>query len=78
MNSLKQVVNDLKEWVKSIEKVIDDHGQYSRRNCLLIHEIEEGKNEVTDDVVVNMLQDKLELEISKKDMIEVIGLESRV
>ena len=78
MNSLKQVVNDLKEWVKSIEKVIDDHGQYSRRNCLLIHEIEEGKDEVTDDVVVNMLQDKLELEISKKDMIEVIGLESRV
>ena len=78
MNSLKQVVNDLQEWVKSIEKVIDDHGQYSRRNCLLIHEIEEGKDEVTDDVVVNMLQDKLELEISKKDMIEVIGLESRV
>ena len=75
---MKQVVNDLKEWVKSIEKVIDDHGQYSRRNCLLIHEIEEGKDEVTDDVVVNMLQDKLELEISKKDMIEVIGLESRV
>ena len=75
---MKQVVNDLKEWVKSIEKVIDDHGQYSRRNCLLIHEIEEGKDEVTDDVVVNMLQDKLELEISKKDMIGVIGLESRV
>ena len=75
---MKQVVNDLKEWVKSIEKVIDDHEQYFRRNCLLIHEIEEGKDEVTDDVVVNMLQDKLELEISKKDMIGVIGLESRV
>ena len=75
---MKQVVNDLKEWVKSIEKVSDDHEQYSRRNCLLIHEIEEGKDEVTDDVVVNMLQDKLELEISKKDMVELIGLESRV
>ena len=75
---MKQVVNDLKEWIKSIEKVIDDYEQYFRRNCLLIHKIEEGKDEVTDDVVVNMLQDNLELEISKKDMIEVIGLESRV
>ena len=34
----------------------------------MIHGIEEDKGEVTDDVVDNMLQDKLELEISKKDI----------
>ena len=33
----------------------------------MIHGIE-GKDEVTDNVVVNMLQDKLEIEISKKDI----------
>ena len=54
--------------VKSLEKVSNDHEQYSKRNCLLIHGIEEDKNEVTDDVVVSMLHDKLELEISKKDI----------
>ena len=32
----------------------------------MIHGIEEDEDEVTDDVVVNMLQDKLELEILKK------------
>lgn len=45
--------------VKSLEKVSNDHEQYSKRNCLLIHGIEGDKNEVTDDVVVSMLHDKL-------------------
>ena len=39
--------------------------QYSGRKCLLIHGIED-KDEVTDDVVVKMLHDKVELEILKK------------
>ena len=34
----------------------------------MIRGIEEGNDEVTDDIVVNMLRDKLELEISKKDI----------
>ena len=76
-NSLKQV-NGLKERVKSLEKVSDDHEQYPRRTCLLFHRIEGGKDEFTDDVVVNMWQDKLELQILKKTLIEVIGLESTV
>ena len=52
-NSLKQVTG-LKERVKSLEKVSDDHEQYPRRTCLLFHRIEGGKDEFTDDVVVNM------------------------
>ena len=76
-NSLKQVTG-LKERVKSLEKVSDDHEQYPRRTCLLFHRIEGGKDEFTDDVVVNMWQDKLELQILKKTLIEVIGLESTV
>ena len=76
-NSLKQV-NGLKERVKSLEKVSDDHEQYPRRTCLLFHRIEGGKDEFTDDVVVNMWQDKLELQILKKTLIEVIVLESTV
>ena len=43
-NSLKQV-NGLKERVKSLEKVSDDHEQYPRRTCSLFHRIEEGKDE---------------------------------
>ena len=39
----------------------------------MIRGIEEDKDEVTGDAVVNMLQDNFE----KKTLIEVIGLESR-
>ena len=42
--------------------------ELSRRNGILIHGIDEDKDEVNDDIVVNMLQDKLELEILKKDI----------
>ena len=66
MNSLKQEVNGLKERVESLEKVSDDHEQYSRPNCLLIHGIDEDKDKVLNDVVVNMLEDKLKFEILKK------------
>ena len=66
-NSSKQEVDNPKVRVKSLEKVSDDHEQYSRRNCLFIHGTEADKDEVIDDVVVDMLQDKLKLEISKKD-----------
>ena len=34
----------------------------------MLHRLEEDKNEVTDDVVENVLQDKLEHDISKKDI----------
>ena len=68
INSLKQEVNFLNERVESLEKASDDHEQYFRRNCLLIHGTEEDKDTFTDDVVVNILQDKLKLEISKKDI----------
>ena len=63
-----KTANGLKEMVKSLEKVSDDHEYYSWRNCLLIHGIDEDRDEVTDDIVLNILQDKLELEISKKDI----------
>ena len=59
INGLTQEVNGLKERVKSLEKVSDDHEQYSRRNGLLIHGIDEDKDEVNDDIVINMLQNKL-------------------
>ena len=56
---MKQEVNGLKERVKSLHRVSDGHEHYSRGNFLLIHGLEEDKGEVTDDMVVNMLHDKL-------------------
>ena len=68
INNLKQEVSILQNRVETLEKESDDHEQYSRRNCLLVHGIEEESNEDTDEVVVNMLKEKLNMEVSKKDL----------
>ena len=41
IKGLKQEVSSLKERVEKLEKIGDDHEQYFRRNCLLLHGIEE-------------------------------------
>lgn len=68
IKGLKQEVSSLKERVEELEKISDDHEQYSRRNCLLLHGIEEEKDEVTDDKVISVLQEKMELQIDKEDL----------
>ena len=50
--------------VKNLEKEIDKHEQYSRRNCLLVHRIVETDDEVTDDLVIDTISPKMNIEIS--------------
>ena len=38
--------------------------QYSRKNCLPVHGIAEEKREITDEVIINTLNKKLDLEIT--------------
>ena len=79
IKGLKQEVSSLKERIEELENIGDDHEQYSRRNCLLLHGIEEEKDEVNDDKVISVLQEKKwNLILTKKILIEAIGLESRV
>ena len=48
INSLHNEVSSLKVEVKNLEKKTDDQEQYSRRNCLLIHRLNETKTENMD------------------------------
>ena len=50
--------------VKNLEKEIDKHEQYSCRNCLLVHRIVETDDEVTDDLVIDTISPKMNIEIS--------------
>ena len=55
INNLKSEVSYLSEKLGKMEKSIDAQQQYSRRNCLLLHGIEESKSEDTDNVVLEVL-----------------------
>ena len=47
---------------------LDRQEQYSRRNCLLIHGINEENHENTDEVVINVLKKEMDEEITHLDI----------
>ena len=51
-----------------LEKKSDDSEQYSRRNCLLVHGVEEKEQENTDNIVLNVMKEHLDIELSVKDL----------
>ena len=51
-----------------MEESIDSQQQYSRRNCLLLHGIEETKGEDTDNIVLEVLNNDMDLNMSKTDL----------
>ena len=50
---------ELESDIRHLEEVIDDQQQYSRRNCLLIHGIEENEGENVDDLVQQTIANQL-------------------
>ena len=65
INNLKGEVSYLSEKLGKLEESIDAQQQYSRRNCLLLHGIEETKGEDTDNVVLEVLNNDMGLNIWK-------------
>ena len=50
---------------KVLEESIDQQGRYSRQNCLLIHGVEENSNEDTDKLVLNIIKNDLEINLTE-------------
>ena len=65
---LKSEVDSLSTKIEKVEKLQDQQEQYSRRNCLLVHRIVEEKEEITDEVIINTLNEKLDLDITLWDL----------
>ena len=68
ISGLQNEVSALNKKVATLEKQADDQEQYSRRNCLLLHGTDEDQDESTDVKVINIVKDKLEIEISESDI----------
>ena len=60
-------MNSLSTKIEKLEKLQDKQEQCSRRNCLVVHEIAEEKEEITDEMVINTLNEKLDLDITLRD-----------
>lgn len=65
---IEEYSGELNDKIKSMEWEIDSLEQYSRRNCLLIHGIPEPSQPIvedTDALVINVLSEKLGVQVGK-------------
>ena len=62
---LKNEVKYLNEKVETMDRSLDRHEQYSRRNCLLIHGVKENEKEDTDEVVIEFFEKEMEDDINR-------------
>ena len=58
IEDLKSDVDSLSTKTEKLEKLQDQQEQYSRRNCLLVHGTAEEKEKITDEVIINALNEK--------------------
>ena len=56
-------MTSLKQKFFQVDKTLDCQEQYSRRNCLLVHGMEENNNEDTDQEIINIVKNDLGEEI---------------
>ena len=47
---------------------VDELEQNSRRNCLLLHKVQENENENTHDIVLKILSEELDIKIQENDL----------
>ena len=65
---LQKNVNDMSATVESLKDSLDREDQHSRRNWLLIHGLLESRNKNTDELVIDIIKEKLKEETKKSEI----------
>ena len=65
---LKKDVKNLATQLYNVNNQLDRQEQYSRRNCLLLHGVDETDNEVTDNIIIKTVKDEMNIEISPESI----------
>ena len=73
MAELKEDLTSLKEKFFQVNITLDRQEQYSRRNFLLVHGVEEKNNEDTDQEIINIVKNDLGEEITIHEITVLIG-----
>ena len=68
INNLQIEVSSLRVEIKILEKKEDGQDQYLLSNCLLIHGLLEAKTEGTDEMVLDVINNKLNIEMSQRSI----------
>ena len=68
INQLEKTIENLVEKQKSLSSEIDDLEQYSRRNCLVLHGVNESIDENINEIIVKTFSEELGVEINEDDL----------
>ena len=68
IKELDETTDILAEKNKSLTSDVDELEQYSGKNCLLIHGVQENENENTNDVVLKTMSEELDIDIKENDL----------
>ena len=71
---MEENVSVMNKKVKNLKKEIDKHEQYSRQNYLLVHRIVETDDKVTDDLVIDTISPKMNIEISRANLVRTYSI----
>ena len=65
---LEETIDNLIEKNKSLTSDVDELEQYSHRNCLLLHGVQQNENKNTDDIALKTMSEELDIEIKENDL----------
>ena len=68
IKSLRKENSYLMERLVEVDAVLDIHEQYSRRNCLLIHGVEEVEGEDTNELCIKVIEEDMNQTIKPEDI----------
>ena len=77
IKELEETIDILTEKNKSLTSDVNELEQYSRRNCLLLHEVQENENKNTDDIVLKTMSEELNIEIKENDLVRTHRIGNR-
>ena len=65
---IKIEVKALDEKVELIDRSLNCHEHYSRRNCLLIHGVKDNRKEDTDEVAIEIIEKEMQEKVSVNEI----------
>ena len=68
IKKLEEKVSLMSNKIETLEKSFDSQEQYSCRNCLLVHGIDEKEGEQTDKVIIDTVVEKMNIAITSDDV----------
>ena len=68
VQDLERSIGDLENKLTKVTNELKEQELYSRRNCLRIYGMAESSNEDTDDIVLELVKEKLEIELTSSDI----------